>query len=267
MKSPTVAIGTKSSKGHIGLHDSITLDQTIIFSSIFVWMPYIIPQLYMALSSWDLQAFAILFVISILGVLLTVYVATKHQGDWLMIIAFIYGVLGELIAVTLKPEQILSRNAGMVVSAIQGVFGGILVRAKDIKEGCYYDTQTHTFADRLHFVIPFTIGQWMGFIVMNGWGGILKAFSSIFFCLATVGYGVVGYRIMLYFGIFKGDIIALVAKLFTTSFGVVFFSLVFSVTFCFYLAVPFISNLLALNAVMSSVGIIVEIMMYEMTSR
>ena len=93
---------------------------------------------------------------------------------------------------------------------------------------------------------------------------MIKAFSSIFLCLATVGYGVVGYRIASYFGATEGDILHLVSKIFTTSFGAVFGGLIITVGFVIYLAIPFVEALLSMNAIVSSVGIVMELLLYDL---
>uniref|UniRef100_A0A146L5Y1 Uncharacterized protein n=1 Tax=Lygus hesperus TaxID=30085 RepID=A0A146L5Y1_LYGHE len=59
------------------------------------------------------------------------------------------------------------------------------------------------------------------------------------------------------------DIIELVFKLFTTSFGVVVFSVLALNIFLTTLAIPFIKALFSLNALVSSVGIIVEMLIYD----
>lgn len=243
--------------------DAKALEQTNLVTSLLLWVPHSLALFYLALgASLSVQLFLLLEVIATLGI--TVYVAHTLDGEWLMLISWLMGVIGELagFGITEDPDWSLSRNIWIVVSLLHGVLGAILCKTKDIQDGRYY--AHYSLSERLYIVVPFTMGQWMGFILTNGWSGIFKTFSSIFLCLSTVGYGVVAYRIMKYFGIFKGDVIGLIAKLFTTSFGVVFAGLSVSIAFAFYLAIPFIHTLLMLNAVVSSVGIVSEILLYDL---
>ena len=242
--------------------DAKALEQTTLVTSMLLWVPHALALFYLALGA-TFQIQLLLLVESVATVALTVYVAKRLDGEWLMLVAWLLGILGELagFGITEDPEWSLSRNIWILVSIFHGVLGAILCKTKDIQDGRYY--AHYSLSERLYIVVPFTMGQWMGFIVTNGWSGIFKTFSSIFLCLSTVGYGVVAHRIMAHFGIFKGDVIGMIGKLFTTSFGVVFAGLSVSIAFAFYLAIPFIHSLLMLNAVVSSVGIVSEILLYD----
>lgn len=241
-----------------------TLTKTIQVSSLLLWVPHILALCYVSLGL-SFSHFVFLLVLIPVCVAITYFTSTRLDGDWLMALAACIGLLGELAGLgstSIHNKYELSRNVWIAVSAAHGVAGGILSKAKDMEDGRYFSH--HTIAERLYIVIPFTIGQWSGFILSNGWDGLFKAFSSIFLCLATVGYGVVGYRIASYFGATDGDIIHLVTKLFTTSFGAVFGGLVITVGFVIYLAIPFIDALLSMNAIVSSVGIVMELLLYDL---
>ena len=59
------------------------------------------------------------------------------------------------------------------------------------------------------------------------------------------------------------DVIDLISKLFTTSFGVVVLGVVGLNIFMTSLCIPFLKALFKLNALVSGVGIVIELIMYE----
>eukprot|EP00744_Colponema_vietnamica_P014244 GILI01019944.1.p1 GENE.GILI01019944.1~~GILI01019944.1.p1 ORF type:complete len:265 (+),score=49.02 GILI01019944.1:83-877(+) len=240
------------------------LQRTIQFSSMLLWIPHVLACAYVTLGLSFSHAIVVWGLIPcvIAG---TYFTGTRLDGDWLMALAATIGLCGEVFGLgstSIHNTFELSRNIWIAVSAAHGIIGGILCKAKDMEDGRYF--AHHTISERLYVVIPFTIGQWTGFILMNGWQGLFKAFSSIFLCLATVGYGVVTYRLASYFGVTEGDVLLLVTKVFTTSFGAVFGGLAITVCFVIYLAIPFLDALLSMNAIVSSVGIVMEVLLYDL---
>merc|ERR1712146_872100 len=121
----------------------------------------------------------------------------------------------------------------------------------------------HTMAERLYLVTPFTVGIWSAYLFMMGLEGFMSVISSVFFCLALVGYSVLGWRVLAWSGVLDMDLIEVVNHVFTTSFGVVFAGLVAAFVIVSYLAVPFATSLVQLNGVLSSLGILVEIVVYD----
>lgn len=240
------------------------LRKTIQFASLLLWLPHILACAYGTLGLSFAHAMFVWGMIPVV-IVATYFTGTRLDGDWLMALAATIGLCGEVFGLgstSIHNTYELSRNIWIAVSAAHGVIGGILCKAKDMEDGRYF--VHHTISERLYVVIPFTIGQWTGFILMNGWQGLFKAFSSIFLCLATVGYGVVTYRLASYFGVTEGDILLLVTKVFTTSFGAVFGGLAITVCFVIYLAIPFLDALLSMNAIVSSVGIVMEVLLYDL---
>ncbi|KAF8280169.1 hypothetical protein TcYC6_0000810 [Trypanosoma cruzi] len=150
----------------------------------------------------------------------------------------------------------------IAVSMLQGIVGGILCKMKDIDEDRYYPT--HAIGERLYVVVPFCTGQWLSFILQNGWRGIVVENLTILLSLAMVGYCVIGYKLLQeHTSLKKGDLIGFVEELLTTSFGVVFAVMLFGSIFVTLLAIPFLKSLFSLNALVSSAGIILEYIVYE----
>lgn len=242
-----------------------SLESTLHITSVLLWLPHALSIFWLSLHSetdshvHTMHFFCLLF----LAVCTNILSTRVQHGDWLMAFSFLVGLVSELqgLGTSSDPTMYLSRRTWMVVSGFFGCVSGVLCKAKDLQEGRYFEG--HAIGERLYMVMPFTIGLWTGYIVNNGWQGVFAVFSSIFVCLATVGYAVVIYRIMRYLGGFQGDLISLIDKIFTTSFGAVFSSMVIFVAFVVYLAVPFMSALLELNALVTAVGIITEVLVYD----
>jgi hypothetical protein len=238
------------------------VSRTILATSLWLWMPHTAALLYVAHHDGGASLLSMLiWTACIVGA--TVLTATKcERGDWLMVLSYAIGVVSESRFFSLDPATYYSlpRWIWVMVSALHGLISGIMCKAKDMEEGRYYEG--HTIAERLYLVLPFTLGEWTGFIITTGWSGVLLGMATIFLCLSTVGYGVFTYNIIRYFGI-SGDLIGLVSRLFTTSFGVVFSSMVLFGAFVFYLAIPFVQSLMYLNALVGAIGIIMEISLYE----
>ena len=239
-----------------------SLNKTITITSSLLWVPQSLVLLYMALDQeYSTQVVTLLFLTVTIAT--TIILATRFEhGEWLMAFSCLVGIVSEVYSLGSGLSSFgVSRHVWVLAAAAHGLFGGILCKAKDVQDGKHF--KHHTIAERLYMVIPFVIGQWTGLIFNNGWSAILSVFSTIFLCLSTVGYGVVAYRMLDHFGVLTGDLIGLVAKLFTTSFGVVFGVLFLFVSILVYLAIPFLDALLSLNALISSAGIVVEILVYD----
>lgn len=246
--------------------DSPQVAKAIRIASLLLWLPHVIPLLVTDFTFANSNHLGLLIKIG-LATTVTSIVAAKLPGDWLMVIAFVVGILTELAGYgmesAVKGDAGLDRRFWMVASAFHGLFAGILCKAKDIHDERY--RPGYSIAERLYIVFPFTFGLWTGYVSVSGWSGVLVVFSSIFLCLATVGYGVVAQRLFRYY--FAGqsiDLIDLITRMFTTSFGAVFSSLFIAIFLSVYLAIPFVSALLKLNALVSSIGIIVEIVVYDL---
>mmetsp|Transcript_29894 Transcript_29894/g.34558 ORF Transcript_29894/g.34558 Transcript_29894/m.34558 type:complete len:252 (+) Transcript_29894:147-902(+) len=237
--------------------------RTIRVTSVALWIPHVLVLLYIAAHLQDTHAMLMTSLYALVAIPVTYVVAVKFErGDCLMVLAWFIGLMSETRLFGFGPEILtdVPRWVWIAVATMHGVVGGILTKAKDMEEGRYFPG--HTIAERLYVVVPFTIGQWCGFVLVNGWAGIVTVFSTIFLCLSTVGYGVVTWKLLVYFNL-SGDIIGLVSRLFTTSFGVVFGSLMACSSFVIYLAIPFLSSLMRMNALVSSMGIVFEILLYE----
>ncbi|EKF26325.1 hypothetical protein MOQ_009986 [Trypanosoma cruzi marinkellei] len=237
---------------------------------------------------------------SLFMIAVTYYVAVYKQcGEYLLIISWLFGVLSEEAWAFMFPDTVAfaqrSRptflsppvvaggggtivNAGgsgggvgdhdsprllwIAVSMLQGIVGGILCKLKDIDEDRYYPT--HAIGERLYVVVPFCTGQWLSFIIQNGWRGIIVENLTILLSLAMVGYCVIGYKLLQeHTSLKRGDLIGFVEELLTTSFGVVFAVMLFGSIFVTLLAIPFLKSLFSLNALVSSAGIILEYIVYE----
>lgn len=243
-------------------HDMASVSRTIKITSLALWVPHILVLLWIS-THHGASSMIATFIWGVLTIPVTYFTAVRlDRGDFLMVIAWAIGLLSETHCFGMDQStfQDVPRWVWIVVATLHGVIGGILTKAKDVEEGRYF--AGHTIAERLYVVVPFTIGQWFGFVLTNGWSGVTAIFSTIFLCLSTVGYGVVTHKLIQYFNL-TGDIIGLVSRLFTTSFGVVFGSLALLGSFVFYLAIPFLKSLLSLNALVSSMGIVFEILLYE----
>lgn len=252
-------------KRYANLGSGESLDSTLHIMSILLWTPHALSVFWLTLHSAEDNHvhFAHLIGLLILAVLTNILSTRVQAGDWLMGFAFLVGLISELqgLGTSSDPDMYISRRTWMGVSGLFGCISGVLCKAKDLQEGRYFEG--YALGERLYMVMPFTIGLWTGYIVNNGWAGVFAVFSSIFVCLATVGYAVVVYRVIRYVGGFQGDLISLIDKIFTSSFGVVFSGLVVFIGFVVYLAVPFISALLELNALVTSVGIVTEVLIYD----
>ncbi|CCW62873.1 unnamed protein product [Phytomonas sp. EM1] len=242
----------------------------------------------------------------------------------------------------------------LVVSITTGFFSGILCKVKDVLDAkvsrgdhihrifeypahkavaCGHDSnddahesqllfQTRKkhvigLGERLYMLLPFFTGQWFGFILKNGWRGIVVQTGITVLTLGMVGYCMVSFKLLkqqlLSRGIIRRrrrthkverhphekikkqdtsshedfvsdergrhsvivaeeeyfvdslDIVEFISRLFTSSFGVVMLVLVFVNVFVTSLAIPFLKALSSLNALVNSVGIVVELIIYEMT--
>ena len=242
--------------------DEKNLTSTIKVTSIALWIPHLLALLWIAVQNDT----TLLVGIAVLGAICVgaTYFTAVHleRGDFLMVLAWAIGLFSETRGFSGPYSHLadIPRWTWIVVAIAHGIVGGVLSKAKDLEEGRYFEG--HSIAERLYVVVPFTIGQWFGYVLANGWSGVVVVLSTIFLCLSTVGYGVFTYKILSYFGI-TADVIGFVSKLFTTSFGVVFGSVLLFVSFVVYLAVPFLSSLLSLNALVSSAGIVFEILLYQ----
>lgn len=252
---------------------------TLRLSALLLWVPHTLASLYVlaTMQSATVSTFIYVLIFNLVAISLTYYVAVyKCYGDFLMIISWVLGVLNEFAWVAVFPDDDVAhvmrqqplvgssdlRLLWIVVSMLHGAIGGILCKMKDIDEDRYYPT--HTIGERLYVVVPFCTGQWLSFILQNGWRGIVIENLTILLSLSMVGYCVVGYKLLQqHIQWKKWDIIGIVEELFTTSFGVVFTVVVLSSIFVTLLAIPFLKSLFSLNVLVSSVGILLECVVYE----
>ena len=241
-------------------------DRIIKICSVLLWSPYAAAMLAIAAGQADGTVAHILLALAWMsGIIGATYFTAVHaeRGDWLMLVGASIGLLSEVSSFGLSgkdPTADMPRWVWLVASGLNGVFSGVLCKAKDVQEERYFPG--YAIAERLYVVVPFTLGQWLGYVLLNGWSGIVTVFSTIMLCLSTVGYGVFTFKIMKYFGV-SGDLLELVEKVFNSSFGVVFGGFVVFGSFVFYLAIPFMTTLMALNALISGVGIAMEFIIYD----
>lgn len=236
--------------------------RTIQVTSLALWLPHACVLLWLGsvygkgsltyMAAWTATVLPVTYLTAV----------KMERGDFLMILAWAIGFLSESSAFGFGQELLaeVPRWLWVAVAIAHGVISGVLCKAKDMEEGRYFPG--HALAERLYVVVPFTIGQWCGYVGVNGWSGVVTVLSTIFLCLSTIGYGVLTHKVMAYFEV-TGDIIGLISRLFTTSFGAVFGFLVAFSGFVAYLVIPFLSSLMALNTLVSSVGIVFEILLYE----
>lgn len=242
------------------------LDRIIKICSLIMWLPQALAMIYISLqpqNSWGSTLICTAW--SAILISSTYFAATQtgSSGDWLMLISIGIGILTEVANFGLTgeaPTTDAPRVVWLIASAAHGLFAGILCKAKDLQELRFF--AGYSIAERLYMVVPFTLGQWIGYVLAHGWSGIITVMSTIMLCLSTVGYGVFTFKIMRYFGI-TSDIMLNVEKLFTSSFGVVFTVVVLFGGFVIFLAVPFLDTLLSLNALISGVGIVMEFIIYD----
>jgi hypothetical protein len=241
---------------------SESIARTIQVTSLALWTPHVFVLLWLGfvsgkgslgyMATWTATVVPVTYVTAV----------KLERGDCLMVLAWIVGFLSETSTFGFGQELLseVPRWLWVAVALAHGSIGGVLCKAKDMEEGRFFPG--HAIAERLYVVVPFTIGQWCGFVLTNGWSGAIAVLSTIFLCLSTIGYGVLTHKVLAYFDI-TGDVIGLISRLFTTSFGAVFGSLVVFSSFVAYLAIPFLTSLMALNALVSSMGIVFEILLYE----
>jgi len=244
------------------------IDRSIGILSLLLWVPHTISVLYAAYqdNAFDATS-AVVTAMWVVGVTALTHITAVHveQGDWLMLLAFVVGVMSEVSNFGLsgdvhEAEQGLSPWAWVVSSLAYGAIAGALCKAKDIQEGRYF--QGYAIAERLYLAVPFTLGQYAGYVAVNGWAGLAKVFMSVILCLSTIGYGAFALQMCQYFGI-NSDIVGLFDKLVSTSFGVVMSSTIAFGAFTFYLAGPFLNTMLSLNMISSGVGIVAEFAVYD----
>jgi hypothetical protein len=239
-------------------------ERIIKLCSVLLWSPYAVAMLVIAFSHEHGIGSLLLSLLWMIAIIAATYLtAAQERGDWLMLVGASVGLLSEISTFGISgkdPTAEVPRWVWLAASCLNGVFSGVLCKAKDVQEERYFPG--YAIAERLYVVVPFTLGQWLGFVLINGWSGILTVFTTIMLCLSTVGYGVFSFKIMKYFGV-SGDLLELVEKMFSSSFGVVFCSFVAFGAFVFYLAVPFLTTLMALNALISGVGIAMEFIIYD----
>lgn len=242
--------------------DAASLENVVKITSLLLWVPHIAGLVY---NSIDAPFSAQLSTVAFGAVVFasTVVAAQKANGEMLMLVMFFTGLASELLSMgaTESHNYVVPRNGWVVISGIQGLIAGILCKAKDMIDGRYFEY--HTIAERLYLVTPFTVGIWSAYIFLMGFSGFMQVISSVFFCLALVGYGVIAWRICAWSGVLDMDLIQVVNHIFTTSFGVVFIGFVLTFVCVSYLAVPFVQSLLQLNGVLSSMGILVEMLVYD----
>jgi hypothetical protein len=245
--------------------DSDAVAKAIRISALLMWLPHVAALIYTGAQGAVSATYAPFLGLQLLAAVGATYYSAVHlSGDYLMAISGLIGLLVEISGFGMGEDTsryALPNNFWIAITAFHGLFAGILCKAKDIHDGRYY--RGYSIAERLYVVFPFAIGLWFGYIVNHGWSGVWTVFISIFFCLTTVGYGVVAHRIMRWVGVFDADLIELITRLFTSSFGAVLFTLAGTLFAVVYLAVPFITALWSLNALISSVGIIVEVVVYD----
>ncbi|KEG06411.1 hypothetical protein DQ04_14061010 [Trypanosoma grayi] len=272
---------------------------TLRVAAALLWVPHSLASLYVAATAATTSVFLYVLAFSLVAIALTYYLAAYKQcGDYLMISAWVFGIVSDsawtVIAPNTKPifQNVLSfssyssaaadaaaasasaaassthdyeipRFLWIAVAILQGVVGGMLCKLKDIDEDRYYPA--HSIGERLYVVVPFCTGQWLSFILQNGWRGIVVENLTIVLSLGMVGYCVISYKLLReHTSLARGDLIGFIAELLTTSFGVVFTALVLGSVFVTTLAIPFLKSLFSLNALVSSVGIVLELIVYEL---
>lgn len=243
--------------------DSPQVRKTISVVAALLWVPLFVPVMYVVSHSNNVAAQISTLAFSVVVLGSTWVTARLANGDVLMVLCALVGFLSELLVVG-EPDSEgtrVSKNLWFLACAAHGLLSGILCKAKDIQDERYYDTYTVT--ERLYLVVPYTIGIWSAFVWMRGSDGLVEVFKSIFFCLALCGYGVLAHRVLQWSGVYGMDLIALINHLFTTSFGVVFTTLGLAGLAVVYLGAPFVQSLLSLNGVVSALGILVEIVIYD----
>lgn len=233
--------------------------------SLLFWSPQLVGVAYTLLGA-DLTTVAVITVYMTVTFAATHYVATHYGGDLLMVLMWLVGISSEVVnaGASADGQHTLPKKYWLLLFAIQGVFSGMLCKAKDVQDERF--SPSYSVVERLYLVVPFTVGQWSAYVILNGLEGLVNVFFSIFISLATVGYGALVHRTLARRNVYKIDPVELVTNVLTTSFGVVLSALVAFSLLVVYLAIPFVSVLMNLNAVRSSFGIVTELMFYDLAT-
>lgn len=194
-------------------------------------------------------------------------IADRFPGEFMLIAVFLIGLFNELFDVGMNKAAyaaVMNGFGWIFIAALLGFISGTFCKAKDIIDGRY--RKEYSFTERLYLMVPYVVGVWVGHIVLAGWSGLWTVFSSIFFCEAVVGYGVLALKLLRQHGFgIQGDLLSVFRTLANASFGkVFFFGGIFSLIF-FYLLAPSwwdLSQRLP-HTVLSSVCIITEVATYD----
>jgi hypothetical protein len=235
-------------------------------SSICLWIPQLAALIYTCMingNSYSVPGLILPVAVGLIGV--TWAIGTKLRGDFLMLLCFFVGVGMQTFnfgCPTQDTCDIMPRQLWLAACICQGFFSGILCKIKDVQDGRHFEH--YSIGERLYLVVPYALGECVAHVYIFGlWVGMKNVFTFILLSLATVGYLVMTHKVFAWSGVYTTDLIELLAKIFTTSFGAVFGVLVAVVGIVTYLAVPFVVNLLTLNALVSCWGIALEIIVYE----
>jgi len=197
------------------------------------------------------------------------FVATRLSGEYLIMTLWLVGLINESGDIGYNHRRQhegdrLTPLAWIFVAALNGLISGVLCKAKDIDDDHY--TEDYNVSERLYLMVPYTVGVWTGHVVANGWIGLMHVFASVFFSLAAIGYGTLLHRFLKTRGVYSVnlDLIELVNQLFTASFGKVMVVSGAMALVIFYVVLPFALNLARQNTLVSAIGIIIEIVIYDL---
>ncbi|ORC84970.1 uncharacterized protein TM35_000391440 [Trypanosoma theileri] len=271
---------------------------TLRVAALLLWVPHTLASLYVLVNmpgfttTNTTTSILHVLVFSLSVIAITYYVAVYKQcGDCLMIGSWVLGVFSDSIwnmaivdtGNTFQEGLSTSSSSSslstidvsgstpqndfhllwIVVAMLHGAIGGLLCKLKDMDEDRYYPA--HSIGERLYVVVPFCTGQWLSFVLKNGWRGIVVENLTILLSLGMVGYCVISYKLLQeHTSLMRGDLIGFLMELLTTSFGVVFAAVIFGSIFVTMLAIPFLKSLFSLNALVSSLGIVLEVIVYEL---
>jgi len=254
--------------------DEVALQRILLGCSVSLWMPLLSVFVYTNFTS------PVAFVhnavsVAALGITvacLTVYITLKASGDWLIFTSFLAGFVGDHLGFqdtctpqSVEPLNVSSRNQTRVMwllgCLLFGMIAGVLSKAKDVADGRY--SPRYFLSERLYIVAPFAIGEAVAHLWNCGWVAVLDVFVLNFLSLATVGFCLLVHRILQKAGVWNTDLIGAVMTLFQSSFGSVVGVVSVTLLSLFFVVIPMLQKLFEMNTLLSSFGIAMEIIFYD----
>eukprot|EP00760_Papus_ankaliazontas_P035774 PhM_4_TR8016/c0_g2_i1/m.68395 len=207
---------------------------------------------------------------------LSVYISRTSNGDWLMLIAYILGILCDFYgfesqcsntALTVpktdeeKAVRQWNRMVWLVASLATGVISALFCKTKDVYDGRY--RRSYFATERLYVSLPAVLGECTAHLLACGWRGFTDVFAVTFLMLATVGMCLLIYRVLAQYGVFTTDLVGAIIKLFTSSFALVLFVVCVTLIAANLVVIPLLNKLFEMNTLLSSFGVAMEVLFYD----